>query len=426
MRTAGLLESGGAHTLHPPKGNGAALGRRKSLRSTGQKGGRRLVEAGCARLLSLFWPWLTRWECVLVGRRTPLYRLHQELNARMVDFGGWDMPVQYSSQIGEHHAVRRGAGVFDVSHMCVIDLAGERVREFLRRLLANDVAKLAAPGKALYSCLLAESGGILDDLIAYHLDARNYRLVVNAGTRDKDLAWIRAQAAPFAVTVTERSDLAMLAVQGPEARAKAAQLLPAAAAAAALALEPFSGAALGAWFVARTGYTGEDGFEILLPSAEAVSAWRSLNSLGVASCGLGARDTLRLEAGMNLYGSDMDESTHPYESALGWTVAWEPAAREFIGRAALARVRGATARKLVGLLLEDRGVLRAHQRVLVAGGAEGEITSGTFAPTLERSIALARVPSEAGGTVQVDIRGKLLSARIVKPPFVRCGRSLIT
>jgi aminomethyltransferase len=371
-----------------------------------------------------FWPWLVR-RSVLVGRKTPLFRLHQELNARMVDFGGWDMPVQYSSQIGEHHAVRRGAGVFDVSHMCVIDLAGERTRAFLRHLLANDVAKLLTPGKALYSCLLAESGGVLDDLIAYHLDERHFRLVVNAGTRDKDLAWIRAQAPPFAVTVSERSDLAMLAVQGPEARGKAAQLLPESAAAAALALEPFTGAALGAWFVARTGYTGEDGFEIMLPAEDAVPAWRSLNSLGVASCGLGARDTLRLEAGMNLYGSDMDESTHPYESALGWTVAWEPQERDFIGRTALARVRAASPRKLVGLLLEDRGVLRSHQKVLVPGAGEGEITSGTFAPTLERSIALARVPSAASGTVQVDIRGKLLSARIVKPPFVRFGRSLI-
>jgi aminomethyltransferase len=336
------------------------------------------------------------------------------------------MPVQYSSQIGEHHAVRRAAGVFDVSHMCVIDLSGARTREFLRHLLANDVARLVTPGKALYSCMLAESGSVLDDLIAYHLDERNYRLVVNAGTRDKDLAWIRAQAAPYALTVTERTDLAMLAVQGPEARAKAAQLLPPAAATAALALEPFTGAALGAWFVARTGYTGEDGFEIMLPAQEAVPAWRSLNSLGVASCGLGARDTLRLEAGMNLYGSDMDESTHPYESALGWTVAWEPAEREFLGRAALTGVRGASPRKLVGLLLEGRGVLRSHQKVLVAGGGEGEITSGTFAPTLERSIALARLPSAAGGTVQVDVRGKLLSARIVKPPFVRFGRALIT
>ncbi|HYB32297.1 MAG TPA: glycine cleavage system aminomethyltransferase GcvT, partial [Steroidobacteraceae bacterium] len=270
-----------------------------------------------------------------MGRQTPLYRLHQELGARIVDFGGWDMPVQYSSQIGEHHAVRRAAGVFDVSHMCVVDLRGARVRALLQQLLANDVAKLTAPGKALYSCMLNERGGVLDDLIAYYLTDSWYRLVVNAGPRDQDLAWIRAHAAGTAVEVSERRDLAMLAVQGPEARAKAAQLLPPAGAAAALALDGFTGRELGSWFVSRTGYTGEDGFEIMMPAADTVPAWRRLNSLGVASCGLGARDTLRLEAGMNLYGNDMDESTQPFESGLGWTVAMEPRGRAFIGREAL-------------------------------------------------------------------------------------------
>jgi aminomethyltransferase len=361
-----------------------------------------------------------------VARHTPLFRLHQELGARMVDFGGWDMPVQYGSQIGEHHAVRRAAGVFDVSHMGVVDLRGERVRLLLQQLLANDVAKLKTPGKALYGCMLNERGGVLDDLIAYYLSDSWYRVVVNAGTRDKDLAWIRAYAADLDVEVRERSDLAMLAVQGPEARVKAAQLLSSADAAAALALDSFVGRELGAWFVARTGYTGEDGFEIMTPAADAVAAWRRLNSLGVASCGLGARDTLRLEAGMNLYGNDMDESTHPFESGLGWTVAMAPRERAFIGRAALeAVVRDGSPRKLVGLLLEDRGVLRSHQKVLTAAG-EGEITSGTFSPTLERSIAFARVPSATTGEVQVDIRGKLLAARVVKPPFVRAGKSLLT
>ena len=362
-----------------------------------------------------------------MGRQTPLFRLHQELGARIVDFGGWDMPVQYGSQIGEHHAVRRAAGVFDVSHMCVIDLTGERVRALLAGLLANDVGRLTLPGKALYSCLLNEAGGILDDLIVYYLTERSFRVVVNAGTRDKDLAWIRARAAALGVTVTERTDLAMLAVQGPEARAKAAQLLSAPDAAAALALEVFCGRELNGWFIARTGYTGEDGFEIMLPAADAVPAWRSLNSLGVASCGLGARDTLRLEAGMNLYGNDMDESTHPYESGLAWTVALKPATRDFVGRRALEPIAAAgSPRKLVGLVLEDRGVLRSHQKVIIPGAGEGEITSGTFSPTLERSIALARVPAASAAAVQVDIRGKLLQARVVKPPFVRFGRPLIT
>jgi len=297
----------------------------------------------------------------------------------------------------------------------------------LRHLLANDVAKLTLPGKALYSCLLKEDGGILDDLIVYYLREDWFRVVVNAGTRDKDLAWIRRHAQPFGVQVSERADLAMLAVQGPEARAKAAQLLAPAEAAAVLALDVFVGQEVGSWFVARTGYTGEDGLEIMMPAADAVPAWRSLNSLGVASCGLGARDTLRLEAGMNLYGNDMDESTQPYESALAWTVALKPPERAFIGRPALeAIVKAGSPRKLVGLLLEDRGVLRGHQKVIVAGVGEGEITSGTFSPTLERSIAFARVPAGSGAAVQVDIRGKLLNARVVRPPFVRFGRSLIT
>ena len=351
----------------------------------------------------------------------------------MVDFGGWEMPLQYGSQIGEHHAVRRAAGVFDVSHMGIVDLKGARVRAFLERLLANDVAKLGSAAKALYSCMLNDNGGVLDDLIVYHLGDAGFRMVVNAGTRERDLAWMRARAGAFGIEVIERTDLAMLAIQGPEARAKAAQLLAPSAAPAALALGPFSGATLagsgtmpGGWFVARTGYTGEDGFEMMMPAAAAVPAWRRLNSLGVASCGLGARDTLRLEAGMNLYGNDMDESTHPFESGLGWTVALEPRERAFIGREALeAVVKRGSERKLVGLVLEDRGVLRSHQKVLVPGVGEGEITSGTYSPTLERSIAFARVPSATPDSVQVEVRGRLLSARVVKPPFVRAGKSHI-
>jgi len=362
-----------------------------------------------------------------VGRKTPLFALHQELGARIVDFGGWDMPVQYSSQIGEHHAVRRSAGVFDVSHMCVVDLKGPRVRALLAQLLANDIAKLKTAGKALYSCMLNERGGVIDDLIVYFLTESWFRAVVNAGTRDKDLAWIRRHAAAFGVEVIERTDLAMLAIQGPEGRAKAAELLAPAEREAALALGVFVGRELGRWFVARTGYTGEDGFEIMMPGADAAPAWRRLNSLGVASCGLGARDTLRLEAGMNLYGNDMDESTDPFESGLAWTVALEPQGRAFVGREALEAIRArGPGPKLVGLLLEDRGVLRSHQKVLVPGVGEGEITSGTFSPTLERSIAFARVPAATPARVQVDIRGKLLNARVVKPPFVRFGKSLVT
>jgi glycine cleavage system T protein (aminomethyltransferase) len=344
----------------------------------------------------------------------------------MVDFGGWDMPLQYGSQIAEHHAVRRGAGVFDVSHMCIVDLEGARVRAFLLRLLANDVGKLKVPGKALYGCMLNETAGVIDDLIVYFLGESSFRAVVNAGTRDKDLAWMRQQAVGFGVEIRERTGLAMLAVQGPEARGKAASLLPAAGAATALALPPFFGREIDGWFVARTGYTGEDGFEIMLPASAAERVWKALNSAGVVSCGLGARDTLRLEAGMNLYGNDMDESTHPLESGLGWTVALDPPGRDFIGRESLEAIRSrGVARKLVGLLLSDRGVLRAHQKVVLPEGGSGEITSGTFSPTLERSIALARVPAAAPASVQVDIRGKLHEARIVRPPFVRHGKTLV-
>ena len=362
-------------------------------------------------------------------RHTPLFDLHQKLGARMVDFGGWDMPLQYGSQIAEHHAVRRSAGVFDVSHMCVVDLKGPRVRAFLQRLLANDVGKLKTAGKALYGCMLNETGGVIDDLIVYFRDDSWFRAVVNAGTRDTDLAWIRQQAGGFGVEVVERTDLAMLAVQGPEARGKAASLLSPAGSSAALAVEPFFGREIDGWFVARTGYTGEDGFEIMLPATDAERTWKALNSSGVASCGLGARDTLRLEAGMNLYGNDMDETTHPFESGLAWTVALEPRDRAFIGREALDAIRArGPQRKLVGLLLEGRGVLRSHQKVLIPGAGEGEITSGTFSPTLERSIALARVPAATGASagVQVDIRGKLCDARIVRPPFVRNGKVLVS
>ncbi len=360
-----------------------------------------------------------------MGQRTPLYDAHLGRGARMVDFGGWDMPVNYGSQVEEHHAVRRDAGMFDVSHMRVVDLRGERTREFLGRLLANDVARLAEPGKALYSCMLRDDGGVLDDLIVYFLEPDWFRLVVNAGTADKDIAWISAHAGDFGVGVTPRRDLAMVAAQGPNARDKAAGCLPAACREAALALKPFYATRCGEWMVARTGYTGEDGFEVMLPATDVVAFWDALEAAGVAPCGLGARDTLRLEAGMNLYGSDMDETVTPLESGLAWTVAMKDD-RPFIGRAALeAQKTAGVGRKLVGLLLEDRGVLRAHQRVLCPGGGEGELTSGTFSPTLQRSIGLARVPATAGEQLQVDIRGKLLAARVVKPPFVRNGKSLI-
>ncbi len=359
-----------------------------------------------------------------MGKKTVIHDVHVEQGARMVDFGGWDMPVHYGSQIEEHHAVRTDAGMFDVSHMTVVDVEGPAAAIYLQHLLANDVGKLTSPGKALYGCMLNEDGGVIDDLITYFLSDQRYRMVVNAATRDKDLAWLEARATAFDVEITERSDLSMIAVQGPNAREKAATCLPEDQREAALSLSPFFAAQLEDLFVARTGYTGEDGWEIIVPSDRAGELWRCLAAAGIRPCGLGARDTLRLEAGMNLYGSDMDETTTPLESGLGWTVAWDPRDRQFIGRDALeAQRREGVPRKLVGLLLEDRGVLRAHQTVYADG--EGEVTSGTFSPTLSRSIGLARVPVGAGDTVEVDIRGKRLTARVVRPPFVRHGKARV-
>ena len=358
-----------------------------------------------------------------MGSKTPLYDKHVEAGARIVDFGGWDMPLNYGSQKEEHHAVRQKAGMFDVSHMTIVDLKGERVRDFLRYLVANDVAKLQDAGKALYTSMLNEAGGVIDDLIIYFMTETWFRLVVNAATREKDLAWIREQAGAFDVTVSERAELAMVAVQGPEARELAAPCIDAEHRDGALALKPFFGMEAGDMFVARTGYTGEDGWEIVMPAADAPAIWDRLTAAGVAPCGLAARDTLRLEAAMNLYGSDMDETVSPLEAGLGWTVAWEPADRDFIGRAPLEAKRADPKKmRFVGLLLEDKGVLRNHQRIVVEGVGDGEITSGGYSPTIGRSIALARVPAGDYDRVQVDVRGKLLNAKIVKTPFVRNGK----
>jgi aminomethyltransferase len=361
-----------------------------------------------------------------MAKRTPLYARHAALGAKLVDFGGWDMPLHYGSQLDEHHQVRRAAGMFDVSHMTIVDFAEPApTRALLRRLLANDVARLY-PGKALYTCMLNEAGGVIDDLIVYDRGEASYRLVLNAATHDKDLAWIAPIAKRFGAAWRERDDLAMLAAQGPLALARLEAVLCADIVAAIHALKPFHALEVEGLFIARTGYTGEDGVEILPPAAAAPELWDRMLAAGVAPCGLGARDTLRLEAGMSLYGNDMDETTTPLVSGLAWTVAWEPAARDFIGRAALERQRAAgVPQTFVGLVLEERGVLRGHQRVYAGDREIGQITSGTFSPTLSRAIALARVEAGVGERCQVDIRGKRLPARMVKPPFVRHGRALI-
>ena len=353
-------------------------------------------------------------------RKTPLHEAHLAAGARLIDFVGWQMPINYGSQIDEHHYVRSDAGMFDVSHMTVVDIRGPGTRAFLSRLLANDVAKLHTQGKALYSCMLNESGGVVDDLICYCMGEEWFRLVVNAATRDKGLAWLERQGAEFSISVTEHHELAMIAVQGPRARDRVHSLFEQEIVAELLELKPFSAILHGEYFIARTGYTGEDGYEILVYANQAESFWNRLLEAGVKPCGLGARDTLRLEAGMNLYGQDMDEEVTPLVSGLSWTVAMKDE-RKFIGRSALERQKAqGVPSKLVGLVLEGRGVLRPGQKVLTQVG-EGITTSGSFSPTLQKAIAFARVPVAASESCDVEIRGKRLPARIVKPPFVRDG-----
>lgn len=362
-----------------------------------------------------------------MGHKTPLYATHQDMGGKLVDFGGWDMPLNYGSQIEEHNHVRQNAGVFDVSHMTIVDITGPDAQAYLQYLLANDVTKITATtGKALYSGMLNEQGGVIDDLIVYNMDGW-FRTVVNCGTREKDLAWMNQQAQKFDVTITEQPQLAMVAVQGPEAIAKTRSVLNAEQAKVIDDLSVFQGAAAGDWFIARTGYTGEDGLEIIVPEAEVVAFWQALVDAGVPPCGLAARDTLRLEAGMNLYGNDMDDEVSPLAANMGWTIAWEPTERDFIGRQALEAERAAGPEyKLVGLVMESRGVLRGHQKVIVEGTEKtGEITSGTFSPSLGFSIALARVPVEIGETCLVEMRNKQVPVKVVKPCFVRNGKSII-
>ena len=360
-----------------------------------------------------------------MGQRTPLYDLHLALGAKMVDFGGWDMPLHYGSQVEEHHEVRRDCGVFDVSHMTVIDITGLQAKQWLQHLLANDVERLNTPGRALYSAMLNEQGGVVDDMIVY-LMPDGYRLIVNAATRDQDLAWMQTQLKGYDAQLQERPELALLAIQGPQARHKVAELVSQARAQLIQQLKPFEGQSCGDWFIARTGYTGEDGLEIVLPADQAPGFFNDLVGAGISPIGLGARDTLRLEAGMNLYGQDIHLSVSPLCANMAWTIAWEPASRKFVGREALeAEKAGGVQLKLVGLVLEERGVLRAHQVVRIANVGEGEITSGSFSPTLSKSIALARVPMATADRAEVEIRGKWYPVRVVKPTFVRLGKALI-
>ena len=362
----------------------------------------------------------------ILSQKTALYEAHLSLGAKMVDFAGWQMPIHYGSQLEEHHVIRKAAGMFDVSHMGIVDIQGSRARDFLRYLMANDVAKLdQSPGKAIYTCMLNEKGGVIDDLIVTFVDLSWYRIVVNAGTKEKDLAWFRKHASSFDVKIELREDLSMIAVQGPEAIAKANAASPQISA-LGKDLNRFEARGEGDLFVTRTGYTGEDGYEIMMSNDDIEELWLGLVEQDVAPCGLGARDTLRLEAGMNLYGQDMDESTSPLISGLSWTVSMD-GERQFIGRSALeAEKADGIKERLVGLVLQDKGVLRAHQKVIVEGIGEGETTSGSFSPTMRESIALARIPVGDASHCLVEMRGKQLAAKIVKPPFVRNGKIIIS
>lgn len=362
-----------------------------------------------------------------MGSKTPLYQAHLDADAKIVDFGGWDMPLNYGSQIDEHNAVRQSAGMFDVSHMTIVEIKGSEAKPYLQYLLANDVAKLAESGKALYTGMLNEDGGVIDDLIVYYLTDAHYRIVVNAATREKDLAWLENVAQQFDVSVEERSDLGIIAVQGPEAIEKTQSVLSDEQKEAVAGLKPFVAAYAGDLYVARTGYTGEDGYEILVPDNKAADLWSQLVEAGVKPCGLAARDTLRLEAGMNLYGHDMDETVSPLEANMGWTIAWEPEGRDFVGRKALLEQKAnGIPRKLIGLVLDGKGIMREGQEVLVGDKVVGVVTSGTMSPTTTKSIAMARVERSVDAEeVLIQVRKKQIPAKVVKPSFVRKGKSLI-
>ncbi len=355
--------------------------------------------------------------------KTVLHGQHKKNGAILVNFAGWQMPLHYGSQIQEHHVVRQDSGLFDVSHMLAVDITGENATDYLSFLLANNPQRLT-PGKALYACMLNTEGGILDDLIIYQLSQQQYRVVINAGNRQSDLDWMKKQAQHFSsISLLERTDLAIIAIQGPHAPSKANKAFDIHLQSLIKDLKPFHCIQQDDWFIARTGYTGEDGLEVILPIIEAEDFWQHLIDCGNKPCGLGARDTLRLEAGLNLHGADMDVTTTPLESNLTWTIAWNPSDRDFIGRQALLKQLKNPSRKLVGLVLEEKGrILRNHQKIITPHG-EGEITSGSYSPTLGSSIAFARIPHAHNENYCDVIMGtKQYQVRIIKPPFIRKGK----
>ncbi|MBI5691767.1 MAG: glycine cleavage system aminomethyltransferase GcvT [Verrucomicrobia bacterium] len=362
-------------------------------------------------------------------KRTPLRDFHATHGARLVDFAGWEMPVQYRSILEEHKAVRRAAGLFDVSHMGEVDVRGPEAGRFLNHLVTNDVAKLF-PGRVLYTPMCYPEGGVVDDLLVYMRGADDYFLCINAGNIEKDLAWIRGQAANFRVTITDRSaDYALLAVQGPVAAALVQRLCP-------TPLDGVkyyhftSGVVAGvSCLISRTGYTGEDGFELYHAAGEAVGLATALleagRPQGLELAGLGARDSLRLEAGYPLYGHEITAEISPLTAGLGWTVKLDKGA-DFVGRAALqAEKQAGSARRVVFFRTGDRRIVRADTPVLDAtGAAVGRVLSGTLSPILNEAIGSALVPAaSASQPLAVDIRGARVPLHVVKPPFVPLKKS---
>ena len=353
-------------------------------------------------------------------RRTPLFDAHLRAGARMVEFAGWEMPVQYTSVLEEHHAVRNDAGLFDVSHMGVFAFEGPGALEDCNRLITNDLARIE-DGRALYTVVTSERGGTVDDVICYRVSTERILVVVNAANREKDLNWFLSHGAK----VRDESDRwALLALQGPRAQSLLQPL--ASIDLGTIRFFRFAEAELGGKraIVARTGYTGEDGFEIFCRPEDAEALWTALVDAGARPCGLGARDSLRLEAALCLYGHELTDEHTPFEAGLDWVVKLDKA--DFVGKEALLRQRAeGVKRKLVGFTLEDRGIPRSGYPVLHEGKEVGVVTSGTMSPTLKKPIGLAYVPAElasVGSTFEVKIRDKAAKARVIETPFYRRSR----
>ena len=350
--------------------------------------------------------------------KTPLNKSHIELGAKMVNFSNWEMPISYSSLIEEHNAVRNTVGIFDVSHMSVFDFDGDNQVAFFEKIFANDIKKIYKDNKAIYGALLNEEGGILDDLIIYHANSK-FRLVSNCSTREQNRQWFEKHAVEFGVKVIERSDMGILAIQGPDALNKILEIKEIDN--QANTLQSFGCMFEGDKLYARTGYTGEDGLELIVPTKDINHLWDQALELGCTPIGLGARDTLRLEAGLNLYGNDMTINNHPYESNMGWTIDMSDENREFIGKDALLSIDQSKSQKIVGIILQDKGVLRSGYEITHEQG-KGVVLSGSYSPTLQSSIGLARVDQGYKENGKVMIRNKLLNIDFVSPRFLGQGK----